>query len=94
MKPKRSLAQLLVDAAHRADADNDLEVECPYCHATFSVDQRPDSETSESGQDDEDNEGDGAEGAEQDNDEFDNRRPIDRLNKLAKNLAASTNKQR
>jgi hypothetical protein len=75
-------------AAHKAEADNDVEVECPYCHNTFSVDQRPDSQTSETGQDDPDNEQDnGAEVG-----DYDNRRPIDRLNALSRSLLQATNK--
>lgn len=65
----------MAGAAKRAEADNDLEVECPYCHNTFSIDQRPSEETSRTGQDDPDNEQDN-EGA------WDNRR-ITRLNNLA-----------
>jgi hypothetical protein len=75
-------------AAKKAAADNDTKVECPYCHNTFSFDQRPDDVTSESGQDDEDNEDSGAEVEDYDN----LRRPIDRLNALSKSLLSATNR--
>lgn len=78
------LADLLKRAAQKAETGDDLEVECPYCHNSFNVDQRPSPETSETGQDDEDNEGETA-----DTNVYDNRR-ITRLNSLTKNLVAAS----
>jgi hypothetical protein len=83
----QKLAQLLHRAAHRAESA-ETEVECPYCHNTFNVDQRPDDVTSESGQDDENNEDSGAEVEDYDN----LRRPIDRLNALARSMLSATNR--
>lgn len=83
------LAELLTRAAKRAGADNDLEVECPYCHNTFSLDQRSDPETSGTGDEDDQNEQDGEGPA-----EWDNVRRIDRLNALAKSLAAASNESK
>jgi hypothetical protein len=85
---KRRLAQLLTDAAKKAESSR--EITCPHCNQTFTTSWRTDETTSVSDENaDEDNEGDGVDGAEQDNDEFDNR-TVARLNTLAKSLTKAT----
>ncbi len=90
MKP--TLAQLLADAAKKAESSR--EITCPHCNETFTTSWRTDETTSVSDENaDEDNQRDGADGADQDNYEFDNLgRPIDRLNSLTRNLASVSNK--
>jgi len=89
---KRTLAQLLADAAKKAESSR--EITCPRCNEKFTTSWRTDDTTSVSDENaDEDNEGDDVDGADQDNDEFDNLRRITRLNNLAKSLAAASNKK-
>jgi hypothetical protein len=83
MKQKRSLAQLLADAAKKAETSQSYE--CPNCGAVLEG-WRPSEETSGTDNDDEDNEGDGSEP-----DDYDNR-TVTRLNKLTQSLAAASNK--
>jgi hypothetical protein len=86
---KRSLAQLLTDAAKKAESSR--EITCPHCNEKFTTSWRTDDTTSVSDENaDPDNEGDGVDGADQDNDEFDNLRRVDRLNALTKSLADAT----
>jgi hypothetical protein len=89
---KRTLAQLLADAAKKAETSQPLK--CPSCGESLPGGWRTDDVTGVSDENaDEDNEGDGVDGADQDNDEFDNLRRITRLNNLAKSLAAASNKK-
>jgi hypothetical protein len=83
MKPKRSLAQLLADAAKKAETSQPLK--CPSCGELLPEGWRTDDVTGESDQnDDEDNEGDGAEP-----DDYDNR-TVTRLNALTRSLTTAT----
>jgi hypothetical protein len=84
------LAKSMARAAQKAETSKEYP-QCPNCGQVLEG-WRPSEETSGTDNDDPENEGDGVDGADQDKDEFDNLRPIDRLNSLTRNLASVSNK--
>jgi hypothetical protein len=80
---KRTLAQLLADAAKKAESSR--EITCPHCNETFTTSRRTDESTTRTDNDDPDNE--------QDDDaevnEYDNR-TVTRLRALTKSLTTAT----
>jgi hypothetical protein len=79
---KRSFAQLLTDAARKAESSR--EITCPHCNETFTTSWRTDDVTSDTNEDDDANEDDEARPA-----EYENRR-ITKLNALTQSLTAAT----
>jgi hypothetical protein len=84
---KRSLAQLLTDAARAVEAESSREITCPHCHETFTTSWRTDESTTRTDNDDPENEQD-------DDAEVNhyNNRTVTRLKALAQGLTAASNK--
>jgi hypothetical protein len=85
---KRTLAQLLTDAAKKAETSKEYPT-CPSCGAVLEG-WRPDEETCGVDNDDDQNEQDDCAQP----DDYENRRRIDRLNALTKSLTEASNKNK